>query len=257
MSYTTNADWLNLTANKSTGAPPWLGVIVHETQSPNPDNPAGTLNYNLSSSVGSSYHDLIGRDGVRYPYLDPEMYVAWHAGVNTRIWVDGQQYDGGEVNAYFLGIELDGACDGTPATDPQLATMAEVLNEYGDTYGFLRDPVHLIMHSQAVAAVDPSYRSDARCTTIGELVTMCQAGVVDLAGYERRYRVRHNRSVVRQGPARSYPIVGYVDAGREFMADSIKFGEPIPWGEALDDRWVHALSGVGFISHTAVERVDP
>lgn len=255
MSYTTNVDWLNRTANKSPGGPPWMGCIVHETQSPDPDNPAGTLNWNLSADVGSSYNDLIGRDGVRYRYLDSELYVAWHAGVNTRIWVDGVQYDGGEVNSYFLGIELDGACDGTPATDAQLATMAELLNEYGELYQFPRDPVHLIMHSKAVEPIQPNYRSDARCTTIGELVALCQAGEVDLNGYERRYRVRYNRSVVRTGPARSFPIVGYVDAGREFMADSIKFGESIPSGEALDDRWIHASSGVGFISATAVERV--
>lgn len=251
MSYTVNDEWYNLTANKSEGRPPWLGVIVHETDSPDPDNPAGTLNWNLSPDVGSSYHDLIGRDGVRYRYLDPEQFVAWHAGVNTMIWVDGLQYYGGDVNANFLGIELDGACDGTPATDAQLATMAQLLNEYGDRYKFARDTEHLIMHSVACAAIDPTYRSDARCTSISELVQLCAAGEVDLLGYDRRYRVRYNRSVVRQGPARSYPIVGYVDAGREFLADSLKFGEAIQG----DDQWVHASSGVGFISNTAVERV--
>lgn len=252
MSYTTNTEWLNRTANKSPGSPPWSGVIVHETASPNPTNPAGTLDYNLPASVGSSYHDLIGRDGVRYAYLDPDLYVAWHAGVNTRIWVDGMQLDGGDVNSMMLGIELDGACDGTPATAPQLATMAQLLTEYGDRYRFTLDADHLIMHSAACAPIDPTYRSDARCTTIAELVELCAAGDVDLTGYDRRYRVRYDRSVVRQGPARSYPIVGYVDAGREFLADSLKFGERING----DDRWIHASSGVGFISHTAVARMD-
>jgi hypothetical protein len=209
------------------------------------------LNYNLDPAVGSSYNDLIGRDGVRYRYVDPELWVAWHAGVNTLIWVDGIHYEGGEVNACFIGIELDGACDGTPATDAQLATMAEVLNEYGTKYGFARDAEHLIMHSQAVAAIDPNYRSDARCTTIAELVSLCNAQPISLDTYERRYRVRYDRSVVRTGPARSFPIVGYVDAGREFSADSIKFGEPIN----SDDRWIHAASQVGFISATAVELI--
>ena len=251
MTYAQNDEWLNRTANKNTGGPPWHFCIVHETASPNPDNPAGTLNYNLSSSVGSSYHDLIGRDGVRYRYLDPDRYVAWHAGKNTRVWVDGVQYDGGEVNSYSIGIELDGRCDGTPATDAQLATMAELLNEYGDKYGFGRDSSHLIMHSAACAPIDPSYRSDARCTTIGELVSLCGAEEIPLDSFERRYRVRYDRSVVRTGPARSFPVVGYVDAGREFAADSIKFGEEIQG----DDCWIHAASGVGFISQTAVERI--
>lgn len=251
MSYTTNTDWLGKTANQSPGGPPWSGVIVHETASPNPNNPSGTLNFNLDSDVGSSYHDLIGRDGVRYRYLDPDYAVAWHAGVNTRIWIDGQQLDGGEVNSMMIGIELDGACDGTPATEPQLATMAEVLNEYGTLYGFPCDAAHLIMHSQAVAPIDPDYRSDARCTTIDELVARCAAGDVSLETYGRRYRVLYDRSVVREGPARVFPIVGYVDANTEFLADSIKFGEPIDG----DDRWIHAASGVGFITATVVEHL--
>lgn len=251
MSYTTNSDWLNKTANKTPGRPPWHGCIVHETASPNPDNPAGTLNYNLDPDVNSSYHDLIGRDGVRYPYLDAEQWIAWHAGVNTRVWVDGICYEGGMVNSFFLGIELDGACDGTPATDAQLATMAALLNEYGDRYGFARDASHLIMHSQAVAAIDPDYRSDARCTTIDELVSLCHAQPVSLDTYQRRYRVRYDRSVVRTGPGREFSIVGYVDAGREFLADSLKFGEVIDG----DDRWLHASSGAGFLSATAAERI--
>lgn len=247
MTYTVNTDWLNRTVNKSPGGAPWLGVIVHETQSPNPDNPAGTLNWNLNNTPGSSYHDLIGRDGVRYRYLDADKYKAWHAGVNTRIWIDGIQYDGGEVNSAMLGIELDGACDGTPATASQLATMAAVLNEYGKRYGFPRDAAHLIMHSKACEPIDPSYRSDARCTTIGDLVALC-SGIIS---YERRYRVRYDRSVVRQGPGRVFPVAGYVDAGVEFLADSIKFGEPIDG----DDQWIHPSSGAGFITATAVERI--
>lgn len=251
MGYQTNDDWLGRTANKSEGCPPWLGVIVHETASPNPNAPQNTLNYNLSADIGSSYHDLIGRDGVRYRYLDPEDWVAWHAGVNTRVSVDGITYDGGAVNSYFIGVEMDGACDFTPATDAQLSTMAQLLNEYGERYGFARDSAHLIMHSQACAPIDPTYRSDARCTTIAELVQLCAAGEVSLDSYERRYRVRYDRSTVRTGPGRDFAIVGYVDQGREFMADSIKFGEPIDG----DDQWLHAASGVGFLSNTAAERI--
>jgi len=251
MAYVTNTEWLNKTPNRTAGHAPWLGVIVHETASPNPDNPAGTLNFNLSPDVGSSYHDLIGRDGVRYRYLDADTYRAWHAGVNTLIWVNGLEFSGGDVNVVMLGIELDGACDGTPATEPQLATMAALLNEYGNLYGFPRDAAHLIMHSQACAAIDPSYRSDARCTTIAELVELCAAGPVSLDTYERCYRVRYDRSVVRTGPGREFAIVGYVDAGREFLADSLKFGERIDGS----DEWIHASSGVGFISATAVEHI--
>lgn len=251
MSYQTNSQWLNRTPNRSSGHPPWLGVIVHETASPNPDNPAGTLNYNLDPDVDSSYHDLIGRDGVRYRYLDADLYVAWHAGVNTRIWVDGNQLDGGEVNANMLGIELDGPCDGTPATAAQLETTAAVLNEYGDRYGFARDSEHLIMHSKAVEPIDPKYRSDARCTTIAELVELCTDAIDPQESYERRYRVRFNRSIVRTGPSRTYPIVSYLSIGAEFFSDSAK------WGEVVEnsDVWIHFTSGAGFIHSSAVEQL--
>jgi hypothetical protein len=45
--------------------------------------------------------------------------------------------------------------------------------------------------------------------------------------------------------------VGYVDAGREFLSDSVKFGEPIDGS----DEWLHAASGAGFLSITAAERI--
>jgi hypothetical protein len=250
----TNSDWLNKTANKSPGCPPWRYVIVHETASPNPDNPAGTLNYNLSSSVGSSYHDLIGRDGVRYRYLDPEKYVAWHAGVNTRVWVDGVQYDGGEVNSNAIGIELDGRCDGTPATSAQLHTMAELLCEYGLSYDFPVDAEHLIMHAKAVEPINPSYRSDARCTTIDDLVTLCAGTIppIEPDSYERIYRVRYDRCLVRHGPARSYGVAWTLNTGDEFASDSAMWGEVI----SGDDSWIHLADGRGFITNTAVEWIS-
>ena len=72
-----------------------------------------------------------------------------------------------------------------------------------------------------------------------------------LESFDRRYRVKYNRSVVRTGRRGAFPIVGYVDAGREFWADSIKFGEEIEG----NDEWLHASSGAGFLTITAAERV--
>jgi hypothetical protein len=45
--------------------------------------------------------------------------------------------------------------------------------------------------------------------------------------------------------------VGYVDSGREFMADSLKFGEVVEGS----DSWLHAASGVGFLHESAAERI--
>ena len=116
--------------------------------------------------------------------------------------------------------------------EAQLSTMAELLNEYGERYGFPRDAAHLIMHSQAVAPIDPSYRSDARCTTIAELVLSAPAATTEPSpardATTGEYRVKYNRSVVRQGRRGGFRSLAYVDAGREFWADSIKFGEEIP-----------------------------
>ena len=248
-----NTDWLNETANKSNGSPPWLFFIIHETASPNPNNPAGTLNYNLSSSVGSSYHDLIGRDGVAYRYLNPDKYVAWHAGKYTRIWVDGQQFDGGQVNANGIGIEIDGKCDGTLATVVQLQCLAELLNFYGQKYSIPRDHEHLIFHSTACEPINPDYRSDARCTTIDEIIAYCSGSSASTPtdGYERVYRVRYDQVIVRQGPSRDFPEAGRLNTGDTFACDSIKWGEPING----DDGWLHLSSGQGFTSNTNCERI--
>ena len=244
----TNNNWLNETANKSPGKPPWYFFIIHETQSPNPDNPAGTLDYNLSSSVGSSYNDLIGRDGIRYAYLDPEEYYGWHAGKYTQVSVDGIRYSGGAVNQNSIGIEIDGACDGTPATTKQLQCTAELLNYYGERYNIPRDAEHLIMHSAACAELNPGYRSDARCTTIQTLVDMCQGAPAPATG-SRAYRVRYNPSIVRQGPSRDFPEAGRLNEGDIVEGDLIQFGETVEG----DNGWLHLIDGWGFMSMTVLQ----
>jgi hypothetical protein len=245
----TNTNWLNRTENKSNGRPPWEFIIIHETQSPNPDCPSCTLNYNLSRSVGSSYTDLIGRDGIRYAYLDPEKYYSWHAGNYTQVVVDGVTYTQGELNANALGIEIDGRCDGTPATKVQLTCLGELLNFYSSKYDIALDSEHLIMHSDA-CSLNPSYRSDARCTTISEILSYANNSTSS-PSYERTYKVLYDNSIVRQGPSRDFPEVTRFNTGATFLVDSGKYGEAV----SGNDIWQHLADGRGFISDTVLARV--
>ena len=128
--------------------------------------------------------------------------------------------------------------------------VADLLNHYGKKYGIPRDAAHLIIHSQACAPVNPAYRKDAKCTTIDALVALCAGSAPQPQSYERSYRVRYNACIVRQGPARTFPEAGRMQAGETFVSDIAKWGEPING----DDCWLHLSSGLGYITNTSVER---
>lgn len=148
--------YLNQTVNKTArgqGFRPEF-IVYHETASPNPNNPHGTLKYNLARSVGSSYHYLIARNGTIYRYLDESLYIAWHAGKNSR-W---RGYAGADVNTFSIGIELDGANNGTPITAAQRASTVDLVIWLCTRYGIPLLPEFHPRHSQ----VAPGYKSDPR-----------------------------------------------------------------------------------------------
>lgn len=113
-------------------------------------------------------------------------------------------------------------------------------------------PIEYHVGTSLIGHCDISPVNRAHCPGPGVDLSRVAASIAQPT-YERTYRVRYNRSVVRQGPATSFPVAAYIDAGREFLADSLKFGETIKG----TDEWIHLADGVGFITATAVERVLP
>lgn len=101
-----------------------IGVVLHETASPNPDNAKGTLNYNLTDPPGSSYDFLIARDekdgyATIFRYVNPKTHISYHAGVNS----SALGFTGWNVNVNLLGIEVDGRNNGEPATSAQIRSL--------------------------------------------------------------------------------------------------------------------------------------
>ncbi len=130
--------------------------MLHETASPNPNNSPATLDYLLGPNVQASCNYLVGRDGTIYEYLDPKLYVAWHAGINTNM----KGYTLGDVNVHSIGIEVDGLCDGTPVTTVQFAALLELVLYLHDTFNIPIDTNHVFTHV-GICTV-PGYRTDPK-----------------------------------------------------------------------------------------------
>jgi len=253
--------YLNRTANQTPraavpGTRP-LFVVWHETASPRPTNPYGTLEYNLSPRARSSYHYLVARDGTIFHYLDPRIAIAWHAGVHdqdgspTQVDIAGTHYRGFAVNAWSIGVELDGACDGTPISSAQRDGANTLLHYLHDTFAIPLERSHHLMHREITA---PSYRHDPRGYDIGALLAEMPAmhhPRPDIGLYSVDVALAN----VREGPSTIYPVALHGAArfghGAWLQVDGILNGEAIegnPW-------WGHLVSAIGFIWMGLVVRV--
>lgn len=150
----TNSAYLNKTPNRTArkGQKIEFGVI-HETASPNPDNPYATLTYNLNPSVQSSYHYLIARDGTVFLYLSPDQFIAWHAGTSSALG-----YTDFSVNEHSIGIEFDGRNNGEPCTPAQYVAGRELIIALCTKYAIPRDRAHWLTHQE----IAPSRKTDPK-----------------------------------------------------------------------------------------------
>lgn len=157
-----STEYLNRSPNKNNrrSSAIYCAVLWHETASPNPDNPRGTLNFNLSRDVGSSYHYLIARTGDIFAYVDPIAYTAWHAGKSTLV-VDGATYKDFAVSEATIGIEIDGRNNGESLTAYQLDSAARLALFCEEAFGIPLDREHHVTHAQ----VAPGRKTDPKCTT--------------------------------------------------------------------------------------------
>lgn len=152
--------YLNKTPNKtkrntSNFSPEF--VILHETAG------YGSLDWNLKPEVRSSYNYLILRNGKVYHYVNERQYIAWHSGVNS----SARGYDGGQINIYAIGVELEGPNDGTPITVPQWISFLDLLKYFNETYGIPLEREYLIGHKEAA----PGYKTDPKGYNIDEVVS--------------------------------------------------------------------------------------
>lgn len=185
-----------------------------------------------------SIHYYILKTGEIRQYVHDE-HTAWHTGDSAF-----HGYTDFGCNQISIGTELENLNTGSDPYPQDQYDAAVWL------WGARLIPAYDIPRDWCARHLDisPGRKTDPAGFPWSQFLDDCYAAP---QSYERRYRVLWDRSVVRQGPARSFPLVGYVNAGEEFMADSLKFGEPIQG----DDRWLHYADGSGFITATAVERI--
>lgn len=246
--------YLNKTPNKSQrGSIDAELVVWHETASPNPSNPHGTLQYNLRPNVQSSYNYLIARDGTIYRYVDEVKYIAWHAGKNSR----ALGYVNAQLNTRSIGVEIDGKNNGEPITAAQRDAAIRLMRYFQSEYGIALDrDVHL--HHKEVA---PGYKSDPRGYSVDTLLQLantehdhsvdscCEACPAGL-----RYVVKANLANVRQGPTTQSSTASQMRAGEVFVAKDIVNGEELTIGGITDDRWLHRADDLGFMWIGLVKR---
>lgn len=161
--------YLNKTANKTSrkANTPYIGVIWHETASPSPENPIGTLEYNLDAKIESSYDLLISRVGEWWRYLDWKYWTSWDSGVSTGT-IKAMQYSNWALNSVTLGVELDGRNNGTPITLDQLDAAAMFALYVRDTEAIPLETAH--HHTHASVARPKGRKTDPRGTTIAQLL---------------------------------------------------------------------------------------
>lgn len=149
-----NPSYLNKTPNKHQHTEPahLVGIVLHETAG------FGTLEWNLKPDVKASFNYLILQNGAIYHYVDETQFVAWHAGIRSAWTINGVRYVGAEFNEYFVGIEVEGANDGTPITTAQRDSLIALLQHLNQTYGIPLDVEHCPEHSH----IAPGYKTDAK-----------------------------------------------------------------------------------------------
>lgn len=165
--------------------------------------------------------------------------TAWHTGDS-----EFHGYTDFGCNEITIGTELENLNTGTdPYPQAQYASAVDLWRMLTRVYTIPRDwcARHL--------DISPGRKTDPAGFPWSQFLDECYNAPI--VSYERAYRVRYDRSVVRTGPARSFPIVQYLAAGIEFLSDSAK------WGEIVEgsDMWIHFSSGAGFIHSSAVERI--
>ncbi len=189
-----NTSFLNRTVNKEPRARGWpyVGVICHETQSRSND-PTSSLNWNLKAyhiinrkryDVYSSYNYLIARDGTIFHYVDETKYIAWHAG-DSQWTLNGRTYTDYAMNRDWIGVEIDGPSNGTPATNVQIDAFAHLIIHLHETQRIPVSTDYYVTHAAIAAHRIINPRTDPRGYTVQQVIARAQAllpqGPIDYA----------------------------------------------------------------------------
>lgn len=242
-----NTQYLNLSRNKDKRTTNWKEdiqfIVWHETANGSGDAHS-TLKWNLiKDGKRGSYNYLISRDGTIYIYIDGKVYICYHAGV----WSKALGYTGYDVNIHSLGVEIDGANDGTPIAPEQKKAIILLMLYFYQEYGIPLERKYHLMHKE-VAPYDGKgnvYKSDPRGCDIGDILLELQAPV--MAPF---YRVVTDIANIRLEPSTASTINLKRSKGSFVVAMEWVEGQRI----GASTRWLKTLEG--FIHESVLEAVS-
>ena len=150
---------------------PWVGIIVHHTgntvdKSSNEQSAWNKVTASVLSwltKVDDNYlsaHYVIDRSGVCTQLVDPNIYIAFHAGVSQAWNYQKRKYIEG-CNQYFIGIELVGDGNNTFFDDLQYSKLGSLCSYLMSRFPTIR-PNSIIGHEEVSPGrkFDPGLRFD-------------------------------------------------------------------------------------------------
>lgn len=174
-----NTSYLDRTENKTTrnSTPQSTGrvefVVWHGTDSPNPANTPGTLNWALvNDGQRGAANYYIPQSGPPYWYINEAKYIAHHAGAGG---AKARGYQGFQVNVHSIGIEVEERITKKPkvaATPSSLDQAAQLALEIHNKWGIPLERSHHVGHKEIV---NPGYRSDPDSYSIDAVLSKAKA----------------------------------------------------------------------------------
>lgn len=139
-------------------------IMLHDTDAPSGDS----RKYLVKNDRNASIHDLIWYDGTIYNYADSDV-ATWHAGVSTRVVINGVTYENNAVNLVSYGIELERKSGASPFyPDDQLLALGWRINDLRARFG----NIPIFRHGDADVAV-PKRRWDPRQLDLTTVTSWC------------------------------------------------------------------------------------
>jgi len=174
-----NAEYLNKTQNKTgrNTLPITTGrvefVVWHGTDSPNPSNTRGTLEWALvNDGRRGAANYYIPQKGLAYWYIDESRYIAHHAGAGGS---HARGYNGFQVNVHAIGVEIEERVTKKPkipATPESLKVAAELALHFKRTWSI---PLQRAYHVGHKEIVKPGYRYDPDSYSIDSILAQALA----------------------------------------------------------------------------------
>jgi len=189
---------------------PVTSIVCHSTSNPTHKNTAFSAEAEfLYESPLVSAHYVIGKDGRVVRFLDPRLYVAWHAGNARTEW----------ANAKSIGIELHHSVGDPPYPNMQLDALAGLLGFLMEFFGIALDTIET--HGQIALPGPYKRKSDPSDWPHADFIRWRNGlGGVSLPQpppITKRYRAK--RIMISQRPECGLPYAGELQPGEEVTVD--------------------------------------